>query len=241
MGIGWIEPDWPAPQGIRAVTTLRAGGVSAGPFDSLNLAAHVGDEEEKVAANRTRLKAELGLPADPLWLEQVHGVNVVHADAPETLAADASWTSSKGVICAVMTADCLPVLLCNPQGEQVAAIHAGWRGLLSGVIEATLETMDAPESMAWLGPAIGPEAFEVGGEVRAAFLDRNTAFEAAFRQTGDNTWMADIYALSRTLLRQAGVTSIYGGGECTVNQPGDYFSYRRDRQTGRMVSLIWRE
>lgn len=240
--ITWLEPDWAAPAGIRALSTLRTGGISSGVFDSLNLAAHVGDRLESVAGNRARLKAEFGLPAEPLWLNQNHGVTTVHADdATPTPSADASWTARKGIVCAVMTADCMPVLLCSLNGDRVAAVHAGWRGLLGGVIESAIKTMATTGLMAWLGPAIGPDAFEVGDEVRAAFITRNPAFAPAFRQTGDTLWLADIYELGRIVLRQAGVTAIHGGAACTFSQPNDFFSYRRDRETGRMASLIWRE
>lgn len=238
----WIAPDWPAPPGIRALSTLRTGGVSTGLFGSLNLAAHVGDEEACVMSNRTRLKTELGLPAEPVWLNQVHGVKTIRADgSSEIQSADASWTACKGVVCAVMTADCLPILLCSTDGERIASVHAGWRGLLAGVIESAIEAMATTGVMAWLGPAIGPDAFEVGEEVRAAFIGRNPHFTPAFRQTGATTWLADIYELGRIVLLQAGVALIYGGGSCTFSQPDEFFSYRRDHETGRMASLIWRE
>jgi YfiH family protein len=240
MRIDWITPDWPAPAGVRAVSTLRVGGVSAGPFASLNLGDHVGDGPSRVAENRHRLRAALALPADPLWLNQVHGIEVVRADSPDTREADAAWTAARGVVCAVMTADCLPILLCDRQGTRVAAVHAGWRGLANGVVEAAVSVLDAPDPLAWLGPAIGPEAFEVGEEVRQVFIERLGDSSDAFRPA-NGKWRADLYTLARRVLHRAGVTAVHGGGYCTHSDPARFFSYRRDGQTGRMASLIWLE
>lgn len=237
----WITPDWPAPPGIRAASTLRPGGVSRAAHASLNLGAHVGDEPESVAENRRRLAEALALPSEPVWLSQVHGTRVVRADAPQALTADAAYTQAAGVVCAVMTADCLPVLLCSRDGATVAAAHAGWKGLASGVIEATVEAIGTRDVMAWLGPAIGPETFEVGDEVRAAFLTNDAGFAPGFRAVGDGKWLADLYRLARVVLNRLDITDIHGGAWCTHGNPDDFFSYRRDRETGRMATLIWRE
>ena len=237
----WIEPDWPAPPGIRAASTLRSGGVSRDRYASLNLGGHVGDDPERVAENRRRLAAALELPSEPIWLSQVHGSRVARADAPEVLAADAAHTRARGVVCAVMTADCLPVLLCSRDGETVAAVHAGWKGLAGGVVEAAVAAMGTRDVLAWLGPAIGPEAFEVGGEVRETFIRGGGEFAEGFREAGDGKWLADIYRLARVVLNRLGVAEIRGGGWCTHGNPDDFFSYRRDRDTGRMATLIWRE
>ncbi|MGZ8219046.1 peptidoglycan editing factor PgeF [Methylomagnum sp.] len=241
MTTRWIEPDWPAPSGVRAASTLRGGGVSAGPYAGLNLGAHVGDDPAHVEANRRRLAAALNLPAEPVWLIQVHGRRTVRAEAPGDRVADAAYTRESGVVCAVMTADCLPVLLCSRDGEAIAAAHAGWKGLAGGVIESAVDALGGRDTLAWLGPAIGPEAFEVGGEVRAAFLANGAEFAAGFREVEDGKFLADIYQLARLTLNRLGITAIYGGGGCTHTQADDFFSYRRDRTTGRMASLIWRE
>ena len=243
MPLELILPDWPAPEWVRALTTTRLGGVSLPPFDSLNLGDHVGDDPAAVAENRRRLVAELGLPAEPVWLTQVHGTS--SADAARVgggCEADASHTDQAGVVCAVLTADCLPVLLCDCEGRKVAAVHAGWRGLLNGVIEQTIAAMGAEgELMAWLGPAIGPDAFEVGEEVREAFLADESATEAAFVPSANDRWLADIYTLARLRLNRAGVMALSGGEYCTYSDPRRFYSYRRDGRTGRMASLIWIE
>jgi len=239
----WIIPRWPAPPNVRAVSTLRRGGVSEGRFASLNLGLHVGDEAVSVQKNRERLTAMFELPAQPLWLDQHHGSVVVRADNAETCYADASFTSSTGVVCAVMTADCLPVLLCDRNGTRVAAIHAGWRGLASGILEAAARDVGGGDLVAWLGPAIGAAAFEVGDEVRAAFITQlGVAADAAFkRHETQSKWYADIYMLARIALLRAGVGSVYGGERCTFSEPEHFFSFRRDGQTGRMATLIWLE
>ncbi|RIX42479.1 MAG: peptidoglycan editing factor PgeF [Rhodocyclales bacterium GT-UBC] len=237
----FLIPDWPAPANVRALQTLRGGGCSPAPWDSFNLGDHVGDDPARVVANRAELRRHL--PADPLWLKQVHGVAVAGADqdlvgVPE---ADAAWASRGGRVCAVMTADCLPVLFCDRAGTVVAAAHAGWRGLLAGVLEATMVRMLVPPEslMAWLGPAIGAKQFEVGDEVRAAFVAADPTAATCFVPGAPGKWLADIYGLARLRLRQAGVTSISGGDLCTVSDPARFFSYRRDGVTGRMASLIW--
>ncbi len=235
-------PDWPAPANVRAIQTTRTGGISQPPWVSLNLGDHVGDVIEHVAANRAALHRLL--PTEPLWLKQVHGVLAVdaaktaHLPVPE---ADASFSREMNRVCVVMTADCLPVLFCDRAGTVVGAAHAGWRGLLNGVLEQTMLAMrvDPAELLAWMGPAIGPAAFEVGEEVRQAFVEQQPLAASAFLPAGDGKWMADIYALARIRLRAAGVPSISGGEFCTLSDSSRFFSYRRDGITGRMASLIW--
>lgn len=239
---GWIVPDWPAPASVRALVTTRTGGVSAGAYASLNLATHVGDDPAAVAENRRRLRALL--PAEPLWLSQVHGTTVARAeDAAEGVAADAAFTRRAGRVCAVLTADCLPVLLCNDAGTVVAAAHAGWRGLAGGVIETALRATNEPPArlLAWLGPAIGPQAFEVGAEVRATFLAHSPDAAAAFAAKENGKWLADLYRLAEQRLNALGVSRVYGGGRCTFLEADCFYSYRREKTTGRMASLIWLE
>ena len=241
-----LFPDWPAPAGVRAACTTRIGGVSCKPWDSLNLGVHVGDDPEHVAVNRQRLADRLGQDAESFgWLSQVHGTCVVELPVAGVPSADASTTRCPGQICAILTADCLPVLFCNKGGTQVAAAHAGWRGLCAGVLEATLDSFDSPahEILAWFGPAIGPAGFEVGPEVMEEFVSRDPAAAAAFtaESARPGHFMADIYHLARQRLRAAGVTAIYGGDECTLSDANRFFSYRRDGNTGRMASLIWLE
>ena len=237
---GFLPAGWPAPAGVRAGTTLRAGGVSAGPFAGLNLGGHVGDRPEDVAANRERL-ARL-LPAAPRWLEQVHGRRVVELPGARDLRADGAWTRTPGCVCAVLTADCLPVLLCDRAGSRVAAVHAGWRGLAAGVIEAAVAAMGVPPGrlLAWLGPAIGPADYEVDRPVYEAFA-RSPGRAAAFAPAGPGHWRLDIYALARARLAAAGVGEAWGGGLSTAAEPDRFYSYRRDGVTGRMASLIWIE
>ena len=233
-------PDWPAPANVGALQTLRGGGCSPAPWDSFNLGDHVGDDPIRVAANRAGLRTLL--PADPLWLQQVHGTAAVDiAKMAKTVEADAAFCREPGRVCAVMTADCLPVLFCDRSGSVVAAAHAGWRGLLAGVLETSIAGMDVPadQILVWLGPAIGPQNFEVGQEVRDAFVARDVAAHAAFHPHGAGKWLADLYWLARQRLNAAGVTAIYGGELCTVADAKRFFSYRRDGVTGRMASLIW--
>lgn len=240
--MSWLAPEWPAPAAVRACVSLRTGGVSAAPYASLNLATHVGDDSACVAENRRRLHAALQLPAEPLWLRQVHGIGVVDAAtaAPES-EADAAYAHRHDTVCAVLTADCLPVLLCDFGGTAVGVAHAGWRGLLNGVIEHTVHAMRRPgaELLAWLGPAIGPRAFEVGGEVRDAFIGHDVAAVAAFRPSPAGRWRADIYELARQRLARLGIRAVYGGNYCTVAESRRFYSFRRDGVTGRMASLIW--
>lgn len=238
----FIYPEWPAPANVHAVVTTRIGGISKNPYNTFNLATHVGDDPQTVAANRTNLREALKLPAEPLWLRQVHGVTVVDAACTKSeMEADGVYATRPGAVCAVLTADCLPVLLCDRQGTKVAALHAGWRGLAGGVIEAGVKALNvsASELLAWLGPAIGPEAFEVGEEVRDAFMAHDSAANAAFRPQGNGKYLADIYRLARRRLAALGVTAVYGGGLCTVHDRARFYSYRRDGVTGRMATLIW--
>ena len=239
-----IRPQWPAPASVEACFTTRDGGVSAGVYAGLNLGAHVGDDPLHVAGNRARLRQTLALASEPVWLNQVHGIAVhaaTHAADGVVPTADAAVTRQRSVALTVMTADCLPVLLCDRQGSVVATAHAGWRGLCNGVLAATVAAMDvAPaEILAWIGPAIGPQAFEVGDEVRAAFIAHDPAAATAFRPHLPGKWWADLFLLARQRLQACGVTAIYGGDTCTVSDPARFYSYRRDGQTGRMAGLIW--
>lgn len=236
----FLIPDWPAPVNVRALQTTRLGGVSEAPWMTLNLGDHVGDAPAHVAENRAILRNRL--PAEPLWLRQVHGITAVDTDFGAKLPeADAAYARLPGYVCAVMTADCLPVLFCDKAGTVVAAAHAGWRGLLGGVLENTLARMAVPPSeiLAWFGPAIGPDCFEVGDEVRAAFVLHHVEAAQAFNVSSPGKWLADIYLLARQRLHAAGVLSISGGNLCTVSDAQQFFSYRRDGVTGRMASLIW--
>lgn len=277
----WLVPEWPAPANIHAATTLRTGGVSQGVYSSLNPAAHVGDDIGLVEQNRQKIRDMLNLPSEPVWLEQIHSDRVVKAVKPTDSApgkgdmkggqqADASYTDEAGVVCVVMTADCLPLLVCTEDGTRVAAIHAGWRGLLAGVIGNTLSAVQNLDNSAplclestrvdsdqisdpflkqergekllvWLGPAIGPDCFEVGSDVRDAFLEKSTEFNSAFKKQNNDKWLADIYQMARIELAKLGVTDIYGGTYCTVTEHERFYSYRREAQTGRMATLIWRD
>lgn len=244
--LDWIRPQWPAPANVCALTTTRIGGVSSAEFDSLNLGDHVGDNPAAVATNRKLLRdACAGLEAIS-WLEQVHGTALVAADSQRRQRADAQYTRQEGLACAIMTADCLPVLFCDRAGAQVAAAHAGWRGLCAGVLETTAARFaDPAQVLVWLGPAIGPANFEVGPEVREQFLAATPALaaqiDACFTAgTRPQHYLADIYALARLRLQSADVTAIYGGGLCTYTDRARFFSYRRDGRCGRMASLIYR-
>lgn len=276
-----LDADWPAPPGVRALTTLRHGaGVSPPPFDRFNLGSRCGDEPAHALANRAALAELAGLPSAPRWLRQVHGVEVVRfaggshprpspvrdrgtreagagflsplpqagydwSDGAGEPEADAAVTSEAGVVLAIQTADCLPVLFCADDGSEVAGAHAGWRGLAEGVLEATVAAMRTPPArlLAWLGPAAGPQAYEVGVDVRDAFVSRERADAAAFTDTRERHWRVDLYRLARRRLQAAGlaVSRIHGGGLCTISDPERFFSHRRDRRTGRMASLIWIE
>ncbi len=238
----WIVPDWPVPLHVRSVTTTRSGGVSRGPWQSMNPADHVGDDPQSVLANRARLAATLDLPSAPHWLTQVHGTTIVDAAlAGEGVEADGSWTNQPGCVCAVLTADCLPVLLSDRQGSCVAAVHAGWRGLAAGVIEAAVSKLQpvGGDLLAWLGPAIGPRAFAVGDDVRDVFVGHDPRAAGAFTRRPDGSLYADLYALARQRLAALGVHDVFGGQDCTASDAGRFFSYRRDGVTGRMATLIW--
>jgi YfiH family protein len=256
-----IMPDWPVPPGVRSAFTLRTGGVSVAPYDSLNLGAGIGDSPEAVAENRRRVREKLGLPSEPVWLQQVHGVEVV--DLGATVApnvgshgaeahgaatpgmdppiGDASVARDTGQVCAIRVADCMPVLFAARDGSAVAAAHAGWRGLAGGVLEATVRRLGLPASqlIAWMGPAIGPAHFEVGDEVRAAFTATDRDAARAFAANTRGRWQCDLYALARRRLTAIGISGIYGGGWCTFAESERFFSYRRSSQCGRMAALIW--
>jgi YfiH family protein len=235
----WVAADWPAPAAVRAFTTTRAGGVSSGLWSTLNLGMHTGDDDEHVRANRARLQQHL--PAPPQWLDQVHGSTVRrHAGKVRTAGqGDALVACEPGRVCAVLTADCLPVFLCSLRGDRVAVAHAGWRGLAAGILPATVRALgrEPGHLMAWLGPAIGPGVYEVGAEVRDALAEVDSS---ACVRHGDR-WLLDLYRIARTQLRESGVEQVYGGEFCTFSEPERFFSYRRDGETGRMASLIWLE
>lgn len=236
----WLTPDWPAPANIRAGTTLRSGGISLPPYDSLNLGDHVGDAPAAVAENRRRLN----LPSEPCWLKQTHSTRIVDAAhcTPGEIEADGSYTTQAKVICSVLTADCLPLLLCNHAGTQVASVHAGWRGLAAGIIEQAIAAMPAnpDELLVWLGPAIGAKAYEVGNDVRDIFIAHDPAANAAF-SAAQGKWQMDIYQLARQRLHTLNVNTIYGGEHCSFHEQEQFYSYRRDGDTGRMASMIWIE
>lgn len=240
-----IRASWPANPRVHAFTTTRLGGESQSPYDSFNFGFHVGDDAEKVESNRHILQSMMGVHSRIQWLEQIHGNQVVkasHTDSP--VAVDACWSEESGLACAVMTADCLPVLMTDRQGQRVAAAHAGWRGLAAGILENTLAVFNDPSQVqVWLGPAIGPLAFEVGDDVFLAFCEENPLAAAAFVKapTDQSKWLADLYHLARIRLVAAGVEEIYGGDYCTFTQANYFYSYRRDGQTGRMASVIWIE
>lgn len=238
----WIVPDWPAPTRVRALITARSGGTSAGPYSSMNLGQRVNDDPLKVEANRAALRRFL--PSEPKWLVQVHGAQVADADRLEgSIEADAAVARKPGSVCTIMVADCLPVLLTDRAGSVVAAAHAGWRGLAGGVIENTLDAMRVPPSelIAYLGPAIGPSVFEVGADVRDAFLASGNEAAEAFAPHKPGKWLADLFKLARQRLTRAGVSQIHGGGFCTYSDPERFFSHRRDKVSGRMAALIWLE
>ena len=251
--LDWLRPQWAAPTNVHAFCTTRAGGVSAAPYKSMNLGEHVGDVPDAVATNRAHLQETLGVRA--VFLNQVHGNEVLalHANGADGAQADGSWTDKPGLACTAMVADCLPVLLCSLDGERVAALHAGWRGLAggagaAGVLESFLQNQSAlgvapAQWMAWLGPCIGPQAFEVGDEVRAAFVDQSSAASQAFTRHGPGKWLADLALLARQRLQAAGVAQVYGNDGsapwCTVGNPLRFFSHRRDRVSGRQAAGIW--
>lgn len=243
-GVSWIEPNWPESTGVGAAFSLRHSGFSSAPFDSLNLGSHVGDDPQAVASNRQALSDALKLPARPLWLRQTHGIQVVEiGQAQNGVQADAVYSVGAGQVCAVMVADCLPILLRDTNANVVAAIHAGWRGLAAGVIENCVQTiagMSPPEQLeAWLGPCIGPTAFEVGVEVKAAFMNQDVHAQCAFKPARAGGFYADLQSLARRRLLRAGVSAIWASPRCTYSETEHFFSYRRDKDTGRMAALIW--
>jgi YfiH family protein len=233
-----FAPDWPAPRNVRAWVTERGG---AGRYGAGNLGTHVGDDPEVVAANRARLRRELALPAEPTWLTQVHGARVLDLDREPVAPADGAVTSRTGVVCAVLTADCLSVLLCDRAGKRVGVAHAGWRGLLAGVLPAAVGAMAVPagDVVAWLGPAIGQSAYEVGADVRDPFVARDAAAELRFERNARGRWQADLLGLARDSLAAAGVGSVHGGGLCTFTAAQRFFSHRREGQCGRFATLVW--
>jgi YfiH family protein len=266
-----LRADWPAPPGVQAFTTLRHGaGVSRPPFDHFNLGTRAGDEPDAVARNRAELIERFALPSEPRWLRQVHGVDAVRFGAPagatpvaslsspdpsvkrsrltplprqqDEPEADAAVTSVPGVVLAILTADCLPVVFAADDGSEVGAAHAGWRGLSAGVLEATITTMQtsADRIVAWLGPAAGSQAYEIGEEVFDAFVSRDPRAAIAFTATRSGHWRVDLYALAGQRLADAGVTRVHGGGLCTISDPQRFFSHRRDQRGGRMATMVWR-
>lgn len=240
--MNWIKPDWPAVNNIHAAVTLRTGGLSQGIYRSLNLADHVNDGPEKVIANRKIMSKMLNLPSEPIWLQQVHGNRVIKAEKSIQLrSADASYTELTNTVCAVLTADCLPILLASKDGTKIASIHAGWRSLLTGIVANTINHLGTIDMIAWLGPAIGINSFEVGEEVRYNFIKKNAKFTQAFKEKNEAKYLADIYQLATIELASVGITQIFGGGFCTVTDEQRFFSYRRDGETGRMATLIWRD
>jgi polyphenol oxidase len=237
-----LIPDWPAPPPVKAVITTREGGVSLAPYESLNLAQHVGDDPQRVMLNRRRLREACNLPSAPFWLQQVHGCRVADCESDEAgCEADAVLSRQPGQVCAVLTADCLPLLITDRDGREVCAVHAGWRGLAAGVVESAIARLSSPPPslLVWLGPAIGPAAFEVGAEVREVFIKQAAEDALAFRENDRGRWQADIYRLARQRLQRLGVGYVGGGDYCTWSQPTRFYSYRREGVTGRMASLIW--
>ncbi|UTZ26170.1 peptidoglycan editing factor PgeF [Vibrio campbellii] len=238
-----IIPNWPAPKNVKAFASTRAGGFSTAPYQGLNLGAHVGDDLSIVEKNRDWLAQEAKMPGAPIWLNQTHSTVVAQVSEPTTqvLDADGVFTSSSQVVCSAMTADCLPVLLTNTQGTQVAAVHAGWRGLANGIVENALELFSG-EVMAWLGPAIGPQAFEVGDDVLQAFVDFDSQAHQAFTPRDvEGKWLADMSKLATQRLNKFGITQVFDSGLCTFQHKEDFYSYRRDGVTGRQATFIWIE
>jgi len=241
----FVAADWPAPLNVKAYVTTRFDGYSLAPYHGFNLATHVGDQQDKVNLNRQLLQTLLNLPNEPIWLNQVHGTTclIINQHSALNATADAAYSDQAGTVCSVLTADCLPILLCNTQGNEIAAIHAGWRGLVAGVITHTVNCFKSPPNqlLAWLGPAIGPEAFEVGSEVRSQFIEVDKALAQAFIPSTEGRWLANLYQLATQLLANLGIHRVYGKPRCTFSNPELFFSYRREPVTGRQASLIWFE
>lgn len=242
MALNWL--DWPAPHTVKACFTDREGGCSLPPFNSLNLALHVDDKKDVVINNRQILAKQIN-QKQINWLEQVHSTKVVDVSQPYMSTADASFSKQSSHVCCVMTADCLPIFFCDRAGQQVAVAHAGWRGLCNGILQNTVATFAKPQTlMAYLGPAISQSAFEVGGEVRSAFIEQypHLKMEKHFLvKSAGNKWMGDLYGIARDMLRDLGIHGIYGGDRCTFSEADAFFSFRRDGKTGRMANLIWLE
>ena len=244
MSLEFIKPDWPLADKVNVVTTTRAGGNSAAPYNKLNLGIHVGDDERVVKNNRSLISNFLDLPSEPKWLKQIHSDLVVEASAIESdvVQADASFTTDRHIVCAVLTADCLPVVFSDANGDCIAVAHAGWKGLLNGILQKTIQAMmsySKPE-FAWLGPAIGPSAFEVGDNVYQPYVQQNEKFKNAFTTKGNAKWSLDIYQAAEVVLRSQDLTNIYGGTYCTLSEKDRFYSYRRDGVTGRMATLAWK-
>jgi len=240
----FLHADWPVPPGVHALSTVRHGlGVSTPPFDHFNLGSRCGDNVDAVLENRRQLQAALHLPSPPRWLRQVHGVAVAVEPGFDEPEADAAVTATPGRVLAILTADCLPVVFASRTGDDIGAAHAGWRGLCAGVLEATVGAMHTPaqQLMAWLGPAAGPQAYEIGEDVFAAFVQRDPAAAAAFVATRPGHWKMDLYALARQRLQAVGVTAVFGGEQCTISDPARFFSHRRDQRGGRIATLVWRQ
>jgi YfiH family protein len=246
----FIKPNWPAPENVKAYTTTRTGGFSKPPYESFNLALHVGDHQNDVLANRKKLKQVLKLPNEPVWLMQQHENTVIFADAPTTLNADGAYTKAPNTVCVILTADCLPILLCNTKGTEISALHGGWRSLSQGIIESGLQKFsgDSKDILVWLAPAIGPEVFEVGQEVLDVFTEMFPFFlkqkyirNNIFKPSSNHQWLFNIYQFARQEFTRLGVHQVYGGNFCTHSDSKRFYSYRRDGQTGRMASLIWME
>lgn len=241
MNLKFITPGWKLSKHIHAVTTTRMGGFSQIPFDSFNLALHVGDSEESVLKNRALLSQTLKLPSEPVWLNQQHTNRVIDAAHPENLNADGSYTNKKNMVCVVMTADCLPILLCNKNETEIAALHAGWKGLLNGIVENGVKRFesDKKDIVAYLGPAISQSCFEVGEEVRDGFVHLLPELKSAFKNSKPEKFLMDIYSAAKIILYQQGITDIYNDSSCTYQQKELFYSYRREKITGRIATLIW--
>lgn len=242
MTVAWLQPDWSTPANVVAGTTLRQGGISRGAWESLNLGGHVGDAPTAVRENRRRFAQACRLPSGPLWLEQVHGTRVATPENAASAPADALVTDCPGLVCVVLTADCLPVVFAAADGSEIGVAHAGWRGLAAGILEAAVARFAAPPErlLAWLGPAIAQPAFEVGDEVREAFAGTDPGAAACFAANARGRWQADLYGLARRRLERVGVGGVSGGGRCTFDEPAAFYSYRRDGPCGRMATFVYR-
>lgn len=244
MTKSFVTPDWPAPKNIHAYTTTRWGGVSPSPYASMNLSVGSGDTKDNVQQNKKQLVQNFNLPSEPIWLNQVNGTQIIDAAiAPQTPEADASYTGQKNTVCIILTADCLPVLICNRKGTHVAAVHAGWRGLAHGIIEKTLQQLNLPPNdvLAWLGPGISAENYIVGSEVKTIFEQNDSQAKTAFTSLPEDKWRCDLYKIARQRLFNCDVNQVVGGDFCTFRDSDNFYSHRRDKPTGRMASFIWME